>query len=106
MAKDDPSIPSWQKAGGQQSDPPTHEPEVVAEDVPPVPYTVVEEMPAIPTRKEAKAFLDHPGTKEATPIDKIRFLELKNVQRKDIEALIPEAKKYYIKVRSRNGPVE
>jgi hypothetical protein len=98
MAKDDPSIPSWQKSASQQSDSPQHEPEMVADGIPPIQFTEVEEMPPIPTREEAKAFLDHPGTKEATPIDKIRFLELKNVTRNDIEALIPEAKKYYIKV--------
>ena len=97
MAKDDPSIPSWQKLASQQEQIPQHDPQVVAEGIPAMQFTEVDEMPPIPSRTEAKAFLEHPGTKDATPFDKIRFLELKNVQRKDIEALIPEAKKYYAK---------
>jgi hypothetical protein len=100
MAKDDPSIPTWQKAPSQPSDTPEHDPEVVAEGLPAMQFTEVDEMPPIPSLEEAKAFLDHPGTKQASPVDKIRFLELKNVQRKDIEALIPEAKSYYIKARA------
>jgi peroxisomal membrane anchor protein 14 (PEX14) len=94
MAKDEKSIPTWQKPVSQQSD------SVPANDglSGDIQYTEVEEMPPIPTRKEAAAFLEHPGTKDADAIDKIRFLELKQVQRNDIEALIPEAKKYYAKV--------
>jgi hypothetical protein len=94
MAKDGNSIPTWQKPASQQSNP------VPSDDGLPggIQYTEVEDMPPIPTRKEAKAFLEHPGTKDADAIDKIRFLELKQVLRKDIEALIPEAKKYYAKV--------
>ena len=98
MAKDDPSNPTWQQAVSQQSSSPQILPKPVVDAVPELRFTEVEEMPPIPTRNEAKAFLAHPGTKDATPFDRIRFLELKNVQRKDIEALIPEAKKYYAKV--------
>lgn len=94
MTKDEKSIPTWQKANAELEAAEQQQNPLEAG----MQYTVVDEMPPIPTRKDAKEFLEHPGTKEATPTDKIRFLELKNVQRADIEALIPEAKAYFLKV--------
>jgi hypothetical protein len=101
MGKDDNSIPDWQKASPKQEAPsePENASQAGDDGIPDLPYTEVEEMPPIPTREEAKAFLSHPGTVEADLEDKIRFLEMKNVQREDIEALLPESKARFAKVR-------
>jgi Pex14 N-terminal domain len=102
MAKDDVAIPSWQKAASEdrkdsetQSD---QNSQPSSENLPSFEFREVKEMPPVPTREEAAKFLEHPGTKDATLDDKIAFLELKGVQRTDIEALVPEAKKYYAAV--------
>ena len=110
MANDNPSIPAWQKAAstdpkaspdrtdsGPQPDP---NPRSTPETLPTFEFKQVKEMPPVPTRAEAAQFLEHPGTKAATLEDKIAFLELKGVQRADIEALVPEAKEHYAAVRS------
>jgi hypothetical protein len=88
MAKDDTSIPSWQKAVPEKASD-------LHKDIPNFEFKEVEQMPPVPTREQAAKFLEHPGTNNATAEDKIRFLEVKGVQRSDIETLIPEAKKYY-----------
>jgi hypothetical protein len=108
MAKDDPSIPAWQKAAStdrkgstdrNDSDTqPDPKPPSAPETLPTFEFKHVKEMPPVPTRAEAAQFLEHPGTKAATVGDKIAFLELKGVQRADIEALVPEAKKHYAAV--------
>src|ERR1700709_1652630 len=100
MGKDDNSIPDWQKASSSQKGPsePENNAHVADDGIPDLPYTEVEEMPPIPTLEEAKTFLEHPGTKDADLEDKIRFLEMKNVQREDIEALLPESKARFAKV--------
>jgi hypothetical protein len=106
MAKDGASIPAWQKAAS--TDPNNSADSKSSTDSsaqPPTPESLpsefheVQEMPPVPTRAEAAQFLEHPGTKAATLEDKIAFLELKGVQRADIEALVPEAKKHYEDVR-------
>jgi hypothetical protein len=106
MAKDGASIPAWQKAasanpndsadGKGSTDPPSQPP--TPESLPTFEFNEVKEMPPVPTRAEAAQFLEHPGTKAATLEDKIAFLELKGVQRADIEALVPEAKKHFAAV--------
>jgi hypothetical protein len=106
MAKDEASIPAWQKPASTDSkesadanDTPknTSQPSD-PESLPSFEFTEVKEMPPVPTRAEAAQFLEHPGTKAATLEDKIAFLELKGVQRADIEALVPEAKRHYADV--------
>jgi hypothetical protein len=112
MAKDDPSIPAWQRAMASNStadqDAPKPSPsqtlhdlagaEATAEQMPDFGGKEVDELAPIPTREEAARFLEHPGTKNAAVDDKIRFLEVKGVREEDIEALIPEAKKIYAAV--------
>jgi hypothetical protein len=114
MAKDDPSIPAWQRvtAGNSTADQDAPKPspspsqtqhdlagaEAIAEQMPDFGGREVDELAPIPTREEAARFLDHPGTKNAAVDDKIRFLEVKGVREEDIEALIPEAKTIYAAV--------
>lgn len=115
MANDDPSIPAWQRAIVESAPTSTEAPdtsrptssaakhdlasaEASAEQMPDLAGREVNEMAQIPAREEAAKFLDHPGTKNATAEDKIRFLEVKGVRSEDIEALIPEAKNLYAAV--------
>jgi hypothetical protein len=110
MAKDGPSIPAWQKAAA--ADPKDATADTPADPSPPASsatastpkslptfeFTEVKEMPPVPTRADAAKFLEHPGTKAASLEDKIAFLELKGVQRTDIEALVPDARAHFAAV--------
>jgi hypothetical protein len=100
MPDDRRKIPAWQHVASSKPDdeadgksepsqPSTADP-TASEDL--LFTKEVDQMPPVPTREEAKRFLEHPGTKNATLDDKIRFLEVKSVRQEDIEALIPEAK--------------
>jgi Pex14 N-terminal domain len=100
MTDDKNKIPAWQRISSSKSDDkadnkseltqPSAANAAASEDL--VFTKEVDQMPPVPTREEAAKFLEHPGTKNATLDDKIRFLEVKGVRQEDIEALIPEAK--------------
>jgi hypothetical protein len=107
MAKDGASIPAWQKAASDPKDSAESDNAAAKVDpnqpsspeaLPSFEFNEVSEMPPVPTRAEAAKFLEHPGTKAATLEDKIAFLELKGVQRVDIEALVPESKAHFAAV--------
>lgn len=93
MADDPKSIPSWQKAGAAEEEPPASaNPADEPQQNHDLKLKEVDEMPPVPTRAEAAEFLEHPGTQKASLEDKVRFLELKGVRWDDIVALLPGAK--------------
>jgi Pex14 N-terminal domain len=110
MAKDDnTSIPAWQRAASEHDndEKPTRPSDDLAAaeqaaegGMPSFNFKDVDELTTPPTREEAKKFLEHPGTKDASLEDRIRFLEVKNVKREDIEALLPGARNYFAAVSS------
>ncbi|KAF2668316.1 hypothetical protein BT63DRAFT_425639 [Microthyrium microscopicum] len=101
MAKDDASIPAWQRASASPSQAAPEDgkgqtlKEAEESDMPEFDFKDSDGMSVPPTREEAAKFLQHPGTEKAGAEEKIRFLEVKGVKQDDIEALIPEAQEYF-----------
>jgi hypothetical protein len=100
---DKPSIPAWQKAASQSNkreeldrtgDDLAAAEESASAGLPSFDFKEVDKLKPVPTREEARKFLEHPGTEDAELEDKIRFLEMKNVKKEDIEAILSGAKKF------------